>query len=369
MFVALRNVGAWAAIALVASGAVAGCNDKALQSSASTDAGKRLGTAITQEQAGKVLAKVGDRTITLGDFVAAIEHMDQFDRLRYQSPERRRELLAEMINVQLLADEAEAKGYDKDPHVQQEVRAILRDAMLAEAHKGAPSANEISEAEVRAYYDRNRASFRDPERRRVSVIVLRDADSASVALEAARRTTSAAQWGEVVRAKSIDPGAQANVPIDLVGDFGIVSAPGEAQAEPNAKVPSEVRAALFLVAKIGDVYDKVVRASDGRFFVLRMTQRTEPHDRSYAEAERSIRTRLVQEKIREQEEAFVARLKADYPVKIDDAVLATVRVDLAADGGSASPVVDASVAPPQLPTSQPASQGASSPQEHAVHDR
>src|SRR5580692_10208132 len=124
------------------------CNDKALEASAKVDGGKRLGAAVTPEQAAKVLARVGDHTITLGDFVAAIEHMDQFDRLRYQSPERRRELLAEMINLQLLADEATAKGYDKDPHVQQELRAILRDSMLAEAHKTAPSANELSEADV-----------------------------------------------------------------------------------------------------------------------------------------------------------------------------------------------------------------------------
>ncbi len=192
------------------------------------------------------------------------------------------------------------------------------------------------------------------------MIVLRDQASANAALEAAKRAATAAQWGEVVRARSIDPGAKGNVPVDLVGDFGIVSPPGEVQVEPNAKVPPEVRAALFQITKIGDVYDKPVRAADGRFFVLRMTQKTEPHDRSFAEAERSIRTRLVQEKIHAQEEAFVARLKADYPVKIDDAVLATVRVDLPPDSGAAAPEADASAAPstqpvqPSLPAPAPA---------------
>jgi peptidyl-prolyl cis-trans isomerase C len=321
--------------------AASGCNDKALDATASADAGKRLGAAITPEQAGKVLAKVGEHTITLGEFVAAIEHMDQFDRLRYQSPERRRELLAEMINIQLLADEAAAKGYDKDPQVQQEIRAILRDAMLAEAHKGAPTANEMSEADVRAYYDKNRASFREPERRRLSVIVLADQATANAVLEAAKKTTSATEWGELVRSKSVDPASKANVPIDLVGDFGIVSPPSDLQAEPNAKVPIEVRTALFQVAKIGDVYDGVVQGSDHKFYILRLTQKTEAHDRTYAEAERSIRVRLVQEKIREKEEALVAQLKAEFPVQIDDAVLATVRVDLVSDAGAPPPAADA----------------------------
>jgi len=339
-------------VLLAGSLVVVGCNDKALESTDSSDAGKHLGGSITPEQAGKVLAKVGDHTITLGDFVAAIEHMDQFDRLRYQSPVRRAELLTEMINIQLLADEAVAKGYDKDPHVQQEIRAVLRDAMLAESHKGAPTGSDLTEAEVRAYYDKNRDSFRDPERRRVSLIVLADVAKANDALDAAKKAPNASAWGEVVKARSIDPAAKALVPVDLVGDFGIVSAPGSAQTEPTSKVPAAVRTALFHIANIGDVYDGVVEGEEHKFYVVRLTQKTEAHDRSYAEAERSIRVRLVQEKIREKEEALVAQLKGEFPVQIDDAVLATVRV---ADAGP--PASDAAAAPP--PPSATASAAAS----------
>jgi peptidyl-prolyl cis-trans isomerase C len=331
-----------------------GCNDKALEASASVDGGKRLGAAVTPEQAAKVLAKVGDHNITLGDFVAALEHMDQFDRLRYQSPERRRELLSEMINMQVLADEAIAKGYDKDPQTQQEIRGILRDAMLAEAHKGAPTPNEISEADARAYYDKNRGAFKDSERRRLSVIVLLDEAAANAVAEAAKKTSGsgtagggAAQWGELVRTKSVEPGAKANVPVDLVGDVGLVSPPDDVQAEPNAKVPPEVRAAVFQLAKIGDVTEKPIKASDHKFYIVRLTQKTDAHERTYAEAERSIRVKLVQEKIREKEEALLAQLKTTFPVQIDDAVLATVRVDLP-EGGL--PPLQADAALPVSPT-------------------
>src|SRR5580765_1821632 len=96
----------------VACLALAGCKSCG-DHSATEDAGEHAQTSsLTPEQAAKVLAKVGDSTITLGDYVAALEHMDQFDRLRYQSPERRKELLDEMIEVELLAREAENKGYD-----------------------------------------------------------------------------------------------------------------------------------------------------------------------------------------------------------------------------------------------------------------
>ena len=191
-----------------------GCNEKALTTDADAG-GHRTSNSITPEQASKVLAKVGDHVITLGDYAAALDHMDNFDRLRYQSPERRKELLTEMINVELLAREAQQKGYDKDPAAQQEIRALLRDAMLKEARKGAPSPADVTDAEIRAYFDAHKADYRDPERRRASVIVLATEAAAKDALEQAKKATTAAQWGELVRAKSTDPQAKANVPVPL----------------------------------------------------------------------------------------------------------------------------------------------------------
>ena len=296
------------------------------------DAGDHAQTSsLTPEQAAKVLAKVGDDVITLGDYVAALEHMDQFDRLRYQSPERRKELLEELIEVELLAQEATAKGYDKDVVAQQELRAVLRDAMLREARAGAPQPSDIPEADVHAYYDAHKTDFVDPERRRVSLIVTKDETSAKAALDQAR-DSSAARWGELVRKLSDDAQAKANVPVDLAGDFGIVSPPGDVRGE-NARVPGEVRTAVFEVAKVGDVLGRVVRAGD-KYYVVRFTQQLVGHERTYAEAERAIRVRLAQERAKGKEDETYQALRKQFPVKIDDGVLATVHVDPhALDGG------------------------------------
>ncbi len=318
-------------VCALAGVACAGCNEKALKTDGAIDAGEhRTSGALTPEQSAKVLAKVGDHMITLGDFAAALEHMDQFDRLRYQSPERRKELLAEMINVELLAREATTKGYDKDPTAQQELRALLRDAMLKEARKGVVGPGEIPEAEVRAYFDAHKDEYRDPERRRVSAIVLKDEPAASEVLEAAKKAASASQWGELVRAKSIDAQAKANVPLDLAGDLGMVSPPGDLRGE-NARVPDEVRVAAFELAKVGDVLGRVVK-SGGKAYIVRLSQKTDAHERALAEADRSIRVKLAQDKIRAKEDEQLAQLRTQFPVQIDEAVLATVKVDIL-DGG------------------------------------
>ena len=324
----LRGVQVRTAILLVAL-TCAACRDKG-GPGAGDAAPHRTSEALTSEQAAQVLAKVGDTTITLGDYAAALEHMDQFDRLRYQSPERRKELLTEMINVKLLAQEAHDKGYDKDPRTQEELRAVLRDAMLKDARKGAPAPAEIAADEVRAYYDAHRGEFRDPERRRISAIVLGAEAPAQNVLDQAKKGLSAADWGALVRSKSIDPAAKANVPVDLAGDLGMVSPPGDLHGD-TPRVPAEVRAAAFSIAKVGDVAPEVVKAG-GRFYVVRLTVKNEPQDRSFQEAERSIRVKLSQEKLRAREEALLVQLKAKFPVQIDDQAMATVFVDVP-DGG------------------------------------
>lgn len=306
--------------------AFAGC--KSCDNGAAGDAGSSPTTLLTDKQAAQVLARVGDKTITLGDYTAALEHMDQFDRLRYQSPERRKELLDEMITVELLAQEATAKGYDKDPLAQQELRQVLRDAMLAEARKDAPTPAQIPEADVRAWFEAHRADYKDPERRRVSVVVVTSQAIADDVLAQAKKTTSPTVWGELVRSKSIDPQARANVPIDFAGDLGIVSPPGDPRGD-NPRVPPEVRAAVYTVKELGEVADSVV-TSGGKFYVVRLTQKIAPHERGYEEAERSIRVKLAQDKLREKEDALIAELKKEVKVEIDEAALATIRTDLTA---------------------------------------
>jgi plasmid stability protein len=286
---------------------------------------------LSPEQAAQVLAHVGDHTITLGDYAAALAHMSSFDRMRYQAPERRRELLHEMIDVMLLADEARERGYDKDPMVEQEVREILRDAYFAKAREGVPAPAEIADGDVLAYYDAHKPDFHDPERRRVSAIVLGSMAAAGAVLAAAKSAT-ASQWGDLVRSKSLDPQARANVPADLAGDFGFVSPPGDERGT-NPRIPAEVRAAVFEAGAVGDVVPHVVEAGS-KLYVVRLAGKSDAHDRSLADAERTIRVKLAQDALVAKEKAMVDELRKQYPVQIDEAALSKVAVDVPSDAGA-----------------------------------
>jgi peptidyl-prolyl cis-trans isomerase C len=293
-------------------------------------------SGITPELAKRVLAKVGNHEITLGEYAATLERMDPFERLRYQSADRRKQLLNELIDLELLAEEARRRGLDKQPETQERVRQMLRDELLTQVRSSAASPGEISEAEARRYYDEHRDDFREPERRRVAHIALSSEADAKALLDKAQ-TASAAEWGKLVAEKSRDAKTKpsASLPPELAGDLGIVGPPSHPRGA-NPAVPEPLRAAVFEVEKVGGVLPRVVAAA-GLFHIVRMTGKTDARDRSFADADRSIRVALVQERIRAREAELEAELKKKYPVTIDEAQLAKIAVPAASAKVAPSP--------------------------------
>ncbi|WP_437956406.1 peptidylprolyl isomerase [Sorangium sp. So ce119] len=310
-------------LAISLAALVAGCDEPALQVPA--DAGDPV-FGLTAEQSARVLAKVGDRVITLGDFGRTLERMDQFDRLRYQTKERRRELLSEIIDAELLALEARRRGLDKDSAVEDATRQLLREAMIAQARKGLPAPADIPASEVRAYYEANADKFSEPERRRVAAIVVGDRALGEKVLKEAQKAGSSSAWGELFLKHSLTAprDKSASPPLDLAGELGIVSPPGDPRGA-HPQVPEPVRAAAFQIGGVGAVSDTLVEA-DGRFYIVRLSGLTGGHRRELAEAERSIRVAILQQKMQDQERALEEELRKKFPVEINDAALASVKL-------------------------------------------
>lgn len=310
----------------LAAGALSlmGCNEDALKPQAK-DAGEGV-SGLSPEQAAMVLAKVGDKTITLGDFAQTLERMDQFDRLRYQTKERRRELLNELIDAELLAIEAKKRGLDRRPEAEDAVRQILRDALLSTLRTKMVAPMEIPAAEVRAYYDKNQDRFSEPERRRVAVIVLGSKADAEKVHKAALKIKNATEWGDLFYKHSLTaPKTRpANAPLELAGDLGIVGSPDDPKGK-NPQVPEPVRAAVFQVENVGSVGAEIV-AHENRFYVLRMNGKTAAHHRSLAEADRTIRIALFQERAQQMERELEEELRKKFSVVIDEQALSKVKL-------------------------------------------
>ncbi|MFI5302708.1 MAG: peptidyl-prolyl cis-trans isomerase [Polyangiales bacterium] len=328
----------------------AGCKGKqtGAPDAAASASASALPGGLTPEQASKVLAKFGDHVITLGDFARTLADMPEYERIRYQGVDRRKELLKGMIDVQLLADEAKKRGLDKDPVVQEELRQVLVGWMRSKLLAELPAPSDLPEADVRAYYDGHPEQFHEVERRRIAQVLTRDEAKAKQAYDEAKSATPPV-WGTIVRkyTEESPPGTEA---IDLAGDVGFVTAPEDSHAPLSQRVTTEMRTAAFALKDVNEV---TAPFKDGKgWHVVRLLSKQAARVQGYADVAMQIRYRMLQERRADAEKKLIEATRAQVKVEIDEAAIDAVAATLAIEGatiGSASSSASSSASAPVSP--------------------
>lgn len=316
----LSSGGFWRTLgagALVCASAMSwGCKEETAQLPDAAERDARTG--LTPTEAREVLVRVGEREITLGQYAETLLRMDPYERLRYQSEERQKALLDEMIEVELLAQEAKRRGLDRDPQVQLRLRQALRDEVLNDLERKLPGPETFTEREVKDYYDAHKSEFVEPLRHRVQVIRLGSktvAAAAQAELASTESATSAEKWAEVWKKYSLDRDSSGPSDLaELAGDLGFVSAPGEPRGD-NERVPKEVRAAAFQLKRVGDIAAQPVQSGQD-VYLVRLSGVSPARDRSMQDADRAIRVELRRQAFIAAEKKLEQELRKKYPVTI-----------------------------------------------------
>jgi hypothetical protein len=106
------------------------------------------------------LASFEGGKITTSDLEAAIANKDRVTQARLASPEERKRLLRELVNYDLLALEAEHRGYAKHPAVIDAGRRAAVDALLSAEFEVDPAS--IPATEVAREFDSQQARVSPP---------------------------------------------------------------------------------------------------------------------------------------------------------------------------------------------------------------
>src|SRR5262245_36997048 len=123
--------GAAVALAVFATLAAASCQKKASKSDESgAAAGGPSAPAQSSEELGTPLAKVDSVTITVGELQEKLNRQSPYIRARYTSLEQKKEFLDSLVRFEVLAAEAQRRGYDKDPEVVRTMKQVMIQKLL-----------------------------------------------------------------------------------------------------------------------------------------------------------------------------------------------------------------------------------------------
>lgn len=156
-------------------------------------------TSFGQEQ-DKVLATIGSERITQGDLNELANAVPEQIRELYLTPEGRRQTLDYIVNIYVLAAEAEQQGLDKGRKVERLLTFAKKD-LLARLYLEREWTNlpNPSEEEARAYYQKNLARFESVHLRHILVKSEEEAEKVMKSLRKGKK------FDELATQKSICP--------------------------------------------------------------------------------------------------------------------------------------------------------------------
>jgi peptidyl-prolyl cis-trans isomerase C len=96
----------------------------------------------------QVVAKVDDAVITVGDVQERINKQSPFVRARYTTNEKKKEFLDSLIRFEVMANEAERRGYDKDPEVLRVMKQQMISKFLQKDFESKLKVEDVPDADV-----------------------------------------------------------------------------------------------------------------------------------------------------------------------------------------------------------------------------
>lgn len=264
---------------------------------------------------GDPVAKIGEVTLTVGDLQGRLDQQSPFVRARYQTDEKKKEFLDNQVRFELLALEAQRRGLHKDPDVQETLKKVMVQKLTRLDFEGKVKLSDITDEEMKAYYDSHQDEYNKPEMVRSSVIKVSfgtDAKSkadAKAKAERAHKSASAADkledrnhFRRLVTEFSDDEESK-----KVGGDVRYLS-----QQEYTETFGPEAADAVWKVQAVNGV-TPVIEGKDA-FYVFKKTGKRKPITRDFESVKNQIRNLLYRDKRTAAFDSFVDQLEKSFGV-------------------------------------------------------
>jgi peptidyl-prolyl cis-trans isomerase C len=275
--------------------------------------------AAEAERRAQVVARAGSRTVTAGELEDRIASMPPFQRGTFgNSPDTiRHRFLMEVVLPETLVSLAAAEAHvEREPPTSYFVERARSGATVRAIRRRVGDGAAIGMDEVRSYYQDNLAHYQTPERIQIWRILCKTRDEAQALLAACRSNPTPKAFADFAREHSQDKGTYLRG-----GNLGFLTSDGTS-AEPGLRVdPSVMRAASTL--RDGDLAPQPV--AEGEYFsvVWRRGTLAAVH-RPLEEVASQIRRTLRNNRVKDEADKLVAKLRTAKLRDLDEAPLQTV---------------------------------------------
>src|SRR5690349_22595107 len=263
-----------------------------------------LSPADIARRAQTIVEIPGGKGVTVGDLEDAMARQSPVLRKRFTDQAELKDLLEKTTRFELLAAEAEKRGYGQNSEVSQTVKQNAVQALMKQDFDEEKLAGAVTDAEVKAYYTEHLAEYERPAMMRASQIVLATMEDAKKVLAEAK-TADLRAFRTLARERSIDAATKTRG-----GDLQYFDPKGKAQPTGEVIVSEALAKATAALKNVGDVSPNPIKV-EGGFAVVKLTGERPAISRKLAEVAEGIRTRIVRTRRQEAIDAFVAKLQAD----------------------------------------------------------
>ena len=260
------------------------------------------------------LAQIEGTVITVGEFQEQINRQSAYVRQRYTSLEAKKDFLNSLIRFEILAKEAQKRSFDKHPDVVRAMKQAMIQKLMKDEFETKLKPTDITEDEMRRYYDSRKQEYNKPAEVRASAIIVSSKAAANraakEALGPAGRTNK--KFRDLVDKHSTDEKTRIRG-----GDLRYF-------AKGSKDVPRAVVDRAFQLKK-SQVAGPIAAA--GKYYIIKITGKRKALVKKFEDVKRQIQNRMYRDKRSGAQKRFVARLKANSTIKIYNDNLAKVQVD------------------------------------------
>jgi len=135
---------------------------RSLEAQKQLEKSTELSQTETEKKGGVVVARIGDREITMTDLENEIEKLPPSVQTQFKDKKGKLRFLQQYVGAELLYDTATRRGFDKDKDVIEGAFQMKKQLMINKLlTEEIPQDIQASESEMKLYYDAHKEDFKD----------------------------------------------------------------------------------------------------------------------------------------------------------------------------------------------------------------